>query len=329
MNVLVTGGSGFVGASLARALVERGDRVRVLRRANSSLVALQGLPVEHVIGDILDPDAVARAVAGCDMVFHSAAISSYWRSRREQVYRTNVEGTRIVMEACLRANVGRVVHTSSCAAIGIAPDGSFADEQTPFDGLSRTFAYADSKRLAEEAVQKVVARGLDAVIVNPATVIGAGDVYVGSGSLVVEIARGRMPVVPPGGMCVVDIDAVVAGHLLAAERGRTGERYILGGENLSHRRIAEIVAEVVRRRAPRVVVPPIMLRSAAAIVDTWNRVSRRPPLISGEQIRLSGINFFFNSSKAMRELGYPLMPFREAARKAFAWYKEHGYVNGR
>lgn len=329
MNILVTGGSGFVGASLARALVERGNHVRVLRRASSSLVALQDLPVEHIIGDILDPDAVARAVAGCDMVFHSAAISSYWRSKRAEVYRTNVQGTRIVMDACLRAGVRRVVHTSSCAAIGIAPDGMAANEQTPFDALSRTFVYADSKRLAEEAVQKAVARGLDAVIVNPATVIGAGDVYVGSGSLVVELARGRMPVVPPGGMCVVDIDAVVAGHFLAAEHGRTGERYILGGENLSHQRIAEIVADVVGKCAPRLVVPPVMLRPAAAVVDAWNRVSRRPPLISGEQIRLSGVNFFFDSSKAARALGYPLMPFRDAAAKAFVWYREHGYVNGR
>jgi dihydroflavonol-4-reductase len=229
------------------------------------------------------------------------------------------------MDACLSAGVRRVVHTSSCAAIGIAPNG-IADEQTPFDALSRTFVYADSKRLAEEEVRRAVARGLDAVIVNPATVIGAGDVYVGSGSLVVEIARGRMPAVPPGGMCVADIDAVVQGHLAAAERGRTGERYILGGENLSHRRIAQVVAQVVGRRAPRLVVPSVMLRPAAAAVDTWNNVSRRPPLISGEQVRLSGVNFFFNSSKAMRELGYPLMPFRDAARKAFAWYQEHGYI---
>lgn len=325
MNILVTGGSGFVGARLARALIERGDHVRVLRRANSSLVALADLPVEHVVGDILDREAVARAVEGCDLVFHTAAISSYWRARREQIYRTNVEGTRIVMEACLHAGVRRVVHTSSVAAIGIAP-GGFADEQTPFDALSRTFVYADSKRMAEEEVQRAVARGLDAVIVNPATVIGAGDVYVGSGSLVVAIARGRMPVVPPGGMCVVDIDAVVHGHLAAAERGRTGERYILGGENLSHRRIAQVVAEVVGTRAPRLVAPRVVLRPAAVAVDALNRVSRRPPLISGEQIRLSGINFFFNSGKAMRELGYPLMPFREAARKAFVWYRAHGYV---
>ncbi len=326
MNILVTGGSGFVGASLARALVARGDQVRVLRRANSSLVALQDLPVEHVIGDILDSSAMACAVSGCDMVFHSAAISSYWRSQRTEVYRTNVEGTRIVMEACLHAGVTRVVHTSSCAAIGIAPPGGFADEQTPFDALSHTFAYADSKRLAEEEVQKAVARGLDAVIVNPATVIGAGDVYMGSGSLVVEIARGRMPMVPPGGMCVADIDAVVQGHLAAADRGRTGERYILGGENLSYRRIAQVVAEVVGKRAPHLVVPRPLLDPAAAIVETWNNVSRRPPLINGEQIRLSGVNFFFNSSKAIRELGYPLMPFREAARKAFRWYQEHGYI---
>lgn len=326
MNILVTGGTGFIGANLVAALLARGDHVRVLRRATSSLVALEDLPVEHVLGDVLEPEAVARAVAGCDLVFHVAAVSSYWRAKRAQVYQVNVEGTRIVMEACLRAGVPRVVHTSSVAAIGIPAPGSLADETTPFDALSRTFVYADSKRLAEDEVQRAVQRGLDAVIVNPATVIGARDHYLGSGSLVVELARGRMPAVPPGGMCVADADAVTQGHLLAAVRGRTGARYILGGENLSHRQIAEIVAEVVGTPVPRLVVPRPLLRPAALAVDTFNAVSRRPPLISGEQIRLSGIHFYFDSSKAVRELGYPIMPFREAARKAYEWYRAHGFI---
>ncbi|HEY3228882.1 MAG TPA: NAD-dependent epimerase/dehydratase family protein, partial [Roseiflexaceae bacterium] len=228
MKVLVTGGTGFLGANLVAALLERGDAVRVLRRANSSLIALDGLPVEHVIGDILEPDAVARAVAGCDLVFHVAALASYWRARRDQVYRVNVEGTRIVMDACSRAGVPRVVHTSSVAAVGIPPPGTVGDETTPFDALSATFAYADSKHRAEAEVQNAVARGLDVVIVNPASVFGAGDHYLNTGRIVIEYGRGRIPVVPPGGMCVVDVDAVVRGHLLAAERGRAGERYILG-----------------------------------------------------------------------------------------------------
>lgn len=326
MRVLVTGGTGFLGANLVAALVERGDTVRVLRRANSSLVALDGLAVDQVIGDILDPAAVDQAVRGCDLVFHVAALASYWRARREQVYRVNVEGTRTVMEACLRAGVPRVVHTSSVAAIGIAPRGTIADETTPFDALSATFAYADSKRRAEEVVQQAIARGLDVVIVNPASVFGAGDHYLNTGRIVIEYGRGRIPVVPPGGMCVVDVDAVVQGHLLAAARGRTGERYILGGENLTHRQIAATIAAVTGRRAPRLVVPRPLLGPLARLVDAVNRISPWPPLVSGEQIRLSGEDFFFDSGKAVRELGYPLMPFRGAVEKAYRWYRDHGYM---
>jgi dihydroflavonol-4-reductase len=326
MRVLVTGGTGFVGASLVAALVRRGDQVRVLRRASSSLKALEGLEVEHVLGDILEPEAVARAVAGCDLVFHVAAISSYWRSQRDQIYKVNVEGTRIVMEACLRAGVPRVVHTSSIAAIGIPPAGTLGTEETPFDALSRTFPYFDSKRLAEEEVRKAVARGLEAVIVNPGTVIGAGDHYMVSGSIVVEMARGRMPAVPPGGMPVVDIDAVVQGHLAAAARGRVGERYVLNGENLSHHALASIVGGVIGKRPPRLVLPRWMLPPLAAVIDLFNRISPRPPLISGDQIRVGGANIFFDPAKAVRELDMPLLPIRAAVEKAHRWYRDHGYI---
>jgi dihydroflavonol-4-reductase len=326
MKVLVTGGTGFLGANLAAALVRRGDAVRVLRRANSSLVALEGLPVEHAIGDITEPDAVERAVDGCDLVFHVAAIAAYWRSKPGRIYHVNVEGTRIVMAACLRAGVPRVVHTSSVAAVGIAARGAVADETTPFDALSATFAYADSKHRAEAAVRDAAARGLNVVIVNPASVFGAGDHYLNTGRIVIEYGRGRIPLVPPGGMCVVDVDAVTQGHLLAAERGRAGERYILGGENLSHRQVTATVAAVASVRAPWLVVPRGLLGPAAVVVDAFSRVSPWAPPINGEQLKLSGVDFYFDSSKAVRELGYPIMPFRGAVEKAYRWYKEHGYL---
>ena len=251
MKVLVTGGTGFVGSQIVAALVRRGDAVRVLHRATSKLIMLEGLPVEHVLGDVQEPEAVARAVAGCDLVFHVAAVASYWRTQREQVYRVNVEGTRIVMEACLAAGVPRVVHTSSVAAIGIPRNGRPADESATFDAFSATFAYADSKHRAEAVVLQAVARGLPAVIVNPGAIYGAGDHNLISGSMVLELARRSVPLVPDGGLCVVDIDAVVQGHLAAAERGRIGERYILGGENLTLLEIATEICAVVGRRAPR------------------------------------------------------------------------------
>jgi dihydroflavonol-4-reductase len=221
--------------------------------------------------------------------------------------------------------VPRVVHTSSAAAVGIARQGA-ADETTPFDRLSATFAYADSKRRAEAVVHDMVARGLPAVIVNPAVVIGAADHYLNSGSLVIAYSKGRIPAVPSGGICVADVDAVTHGHLAAAARGRIGERYILGGENLSYLQVAATIATASGARRPRLVVPAGVLALIAPLIDMYNRVSRKPPQLSGEQLRLSRVNFFFDSGKAVRELGYPLLPFRGAVEKALAWYRANRYL---
>jgi dihydroflavonol-4-reductase len=326
MKVLVTGGTGFVGSQLAAALVRRGDDVRVLRRADSSLVALDNLPVEHVTGDILDPRAVAKAVSGCDLVFHVAALSSYWRAQEALVYRINVDGTRVVMNACLQAAVPRVVFTSSVAAVGIPRNGLPADETMAFDAVSASLAYADSKHRAEREVLAAIERGLSAVIVNPAAVFGPGDHHLISGSMIVAFARQSLPVVPPGGLCVVDIDAVVQGHLAAAERGRTGERYILGGENLSFAQIVKTICEVVGQSSPRWTLPSWTLSPTAVAIDTINRLNLRSPVLSGDQARLSAYNIHFDSSKAVRELSYPLLPFRNAVERAYDWYRQHGYI---
>lgn len=326
MRVLVTGATGFIGSQLARELVGQGHQVRVLRRAGSKTLMLDGLTVEHVFGDILQPEAMAQAVAGCEWVFHVAALASYWRSQRDQVYAVNVRGAQVVMDACLRAGVRRVVLTSSVAAIGVPRDGQIANEETPFDPLSASFAYADSKHRAEEVVREAVARGLDAVIVNPAAVIGPGDHNLITGSMIVAYARRAVPFVTPGGLCMADVAAVVAGHILAAQRGRTGQRYILGGENLPHREIARVITEVAGRPVPRWMIPRWALGPAAMVTEAINRIIPASPIVSGEQIRLSAFNAFYDSSKAVRELGYPLLPFRAAVEKAYAWYKEHGYL---
>lgn len=327
MKILVTGATGFIGSQLTAALVRHGHQVRVLRRASSRTLMLADLPdVEHVLGDILQPDAVAQAVRGCELVYHVAALSSYWRAQRDQVYRVNVEGTRVVMDACLRAGVRRVVHTSSAAAIGVRRDGLPADETTPFDAFSARWAYADSKHRAEQVVYRAIEQGLDAVIVNPAAVIGPGDHYLISSSMVIEFAQRPIPAVPPGGVCLADIAAVVQGHITAAERGRTGERYILGGENLSNQQVAATICEIAGRPAPRWTIPGWLLGPAALTVDALNRISPRPPVVSGEQLRLAAHNVFYDSGKAVRELSYPLLPFRNAAERAYRWYLEHGYL---
>lgn len=325
MKILVTGASGFVGGQLTAELVRRGHAVRVLRRASSNLIGLEGLEVEHVIGDILDPEAVARAVAGCDQVFHVAAVSTYLRSTKEQLYRVNVEGTRNVMAACLAAGVARVVHTSSVAAIGIPRDGTPADEATVFDAFSARWPYADSKHRAEIEVQRAVAAGLPAVIVNPAVVVGPGDHYLVA-SAGIELARRQPLLVPPGGLCAADVAAVVAGHIAAAERGRVGERYILGGENLTYLEAMTTIAEIAGLRPPRGTLPAWLLGPAATAIDAWNRISGRPPMIGGEQLRLAALRVYYDSRKAVRELDYPLLPFRPAAERAYRWYREHGYI---
>lgn len=326
-RVLVTGGTGFNGINLVQALLNRGDTVRVLARGRSNQSELNSLDCEVLIGDILDRDLVCRAVGNCEIVFHLAALVAYWKAHRSDVYKINVEGTRVVMEACLREGVSRVVHTSSVSAIGIPRAGSIATEETEFDARSKTVAYSDSKRISEIIVHKAVQRGLDARIVNPAQIIGRGDHGLYMGSVVQSFQRGRVLAVPSGGICMVDVDAVVQGQLGAAEKGRIGERYILGGENLSYLEIAKILAEITGRNAPRGILPSWLLNPAAKIVDLSNRFRKQTPTICGEHVRLGSERLYYDSTKAVSELDYPLMYFRSAMVKAYQWYFEKGHIH--
>jgi dihydroflavonol-4-reductase len=326
VKALVTGATGFVGSNIAASLAARGDQVRVLRRTTSRLDALEGVPVEHVVGDILEPDSLARAVQGCQVVFHVAAVAQYWRVGKDTVYRVNVEGTRNVMQAALEAGVKRVVHTSSVAALGYSPGGHLADESQAFPQELSWWPYGHSKYLAELEVHKAVSQGLPAVIVNPTIIIGPRDVNFVSGSLLQASVKGQLRVVPPGGSNVVHSDNVVSGQLAAAERGRVGERYILGGENLSHWEAAKIIASITGGAGPILVLPKWTLSPLAHLMDTINGLSQRPPLVTGEQIRLGGKTFYVDTSKAVRELGLPQTPFRQAVSDAYIWYREHGLL---
>jgi dihydroflavonol-4-reductase len=326
VKALITGATGFVGSNIAAALAARGDQVRVLRRATSRLDALEGVPVEHVVGDILEQDSLATAVQGCEVVFHVAAVAQYWRMGKDTVYRVNVEGTRNVMQAALKAGVKRVVHTSSVAALGYLPGGNLADESQTFPQELSWWPYGHSKYLAELEVQKAVRQGLPAVIVNPTIIIGPRDVNFVSGSLIQASVKGQLRVVPPGGSNVVHSRDVVTGQLAAAERGRVGERYILGGENLSHWEAAMMIASITGGARPVLVLPGWTLSPLARLVDTINGLSHRPPLVTGEQIRLGGQTFYVDISKAVRELGLPQTPFRQAVTDAYRWYQERGLL---
>jgi dihydroflavonol-4-reductase len=218
------------------------------------------------------------------------------------------------------------VHTSSVAAIGYSPPEAPADETQVFPEHLSWFIYGHSKHLAELEVHKAVAQGLPAVIVNPGMVFGPRDLNFVSGTAIRASVKGQLRVVPPGGSNLVHVADVVAGHIAAAERGRVGERYILGGENLSHRQAAQIISEVTGGPPPVLTLPPQLLPFIARLVDSFNRFSRRPPLVTGEQLRLGDKTFYLRNDKAVRELGLPQTPFRQAVADAYAWYREHGLL---
>lgn len=327
MLALVTGATGFIGANLVEALTQRGWAVRALHRPSSSLKALAGLHYESAIGDVTDPASLGTAMAGVDVVFHVAAVADYWRSDAGKMMQVNVDGTRNVLQAALDASVRRVVFTSSCASLGRPPFGQALDERAQFNLQPHEFPYGYSKHLAEQICREFVARGLDIVIVNPAVVFGPRDVNLISSSLIVEAAQRVIPFVPPGGVSVVDVADVCAGHIAAAERGCTGERYILTGENLTYRQLFDIVADVVGRPRPRLTLPGVLFKAAALPVDVVHRRLGWKLPMSSEQVRFAAETFWFDPSKARRELGLTVRPVAETIARTYAWYVEHGYIN--
>ncbi|MBN2393756.1 MAG: NAD-dependent epimerase/dehydratase family protein [Anaerolineae bacterium] len=321
---LVTGATGCVGANVVEALLARGYAVRALRRATSKLDALAGLDPEYATGDVLDEASLSAAMAGCELVFHAAAVSQYWRNKPEAIYAANVDGTRNVLRAAMAQSVRRVVFTSSVAVLGVPTRrGQCLDESAAFNLRPAQFHYGHSKVLAEAEVQRAVAEGLDVVIVNPVSVIGQRDIYFVGGEILRTAKRGLLIGAPPGGMGIVSAKATGEGHVLAAERGATGERYILNGENVSHRALMALAAEVTGGRAPWFIIPRVLMSPFAALVDLLNRVWRATPLVDGSQLHLSARDMYFDGSKAERELGFVGGSAQAAIAEAWAWYSEH------
>jgi len=324
---LVTGATGFVGAAVTRALLAAGQRVRVLARPRSNRQNLAELDVEIAEGSLEDPISLARAVAGCRYLFHVAADYRLWVPDPAAMFRANVDGTSALMAAALAAGVERIVYTSSVATLGLVSDG-LADEATPSGIGDMIGPYKQSKFAAEAAVRALIAeRALPAVIVNPSTPIGPGDVKpTPTGRLVVEAARGKMPGYVDTGLNIVHVDDVAAGHLLAAERGAVGERYILGGENLALADILAVVARVVGRRPPVFKVPYAVILPVALGAELVARITGREPFVTLDGARMSRKKMYFSSAKAMRELGYGPRPAREAIADAVAWFETNGYL---
>lgn len=324
---LVTGATGLVGANLAAALAERGWRVRVLRRATSPTAALEGIPHEPVIGDALDSDSLLRAMQGCDVVFHVAGVADHWRADKARMYRVNVEGVRLAAEAAAAARVERFVLTSSVAALGIGPHGQLRTEEDTFNIPPARFPYGHSKFLGEEELRKVIReKGLDAVIVNPSAVLGPRDEHLGSASLILEVRRFSLPFVPNGGMNLVYAGDVAWGHIAAAERGRKGERYILGGHNISHRELYRVIGRAIGKKVPSRVAPTWLLLALARLVDVIKPVLPPSVPLTGEVIRHATETFYVSTAKADREFGLPHTSVEETVQRTVAWLREKGHL---
>ena len=328
MRAFVTGGTGFIGGAVVRRLLAEGHQVRALVRTGANTRQLDGLPVETIEGDLGDRESLQRGIAGCDWVFHVAALYSYWGHQSDDFYQTNVEGTRRVLEVARQEGVERVVYTSSIAALGLHQDHTPATEDTPSSLEDRIGPYQRSKFLAEEVAREYAREGLPVVIVNPSTPVGVGDHKpTPTGQIIVDFLNGRFFAYVDTGLNIVDVEDVAAGHLLAGERGRVGERYILGGENLTLKQLLDLLAEISGHPRARFRIPHSVALAWSYLDVTLARLNtRRVPAATPEKVRLSCRYEFFDPAKAVRALGLPQTPAREGLRKAVAWYRAHGYA---
>jgi len=326
-TVLLTGASGFVGSAVARRLREEGFQVRVLVRATSPVAHLADLGLEFVTGDLRDAESVRRAMAGVRHLFHVAADYRLWARNPDELTQTNVAGTRLLMQEAMREGVERVVYTSSVATLAARADGVSADETMPLTEDKAIGVYKRSMVAAERAVEALIAEGLPAVIVNPSTPIGPRDVKpTPTGRIIVEAASGRMPAFVDTGLNMVHVDDVAEGHLAAFERGRIGERYVLGGQNATLAEILATVAQVVGRRPPRIRIPRQALMPFAHVTEAVARVTGREPMLTRDGLRMSKNKMFFSSAKAETELGYRARPYREGITDAIEWFRRAGYL---
>lgn len=328
MKVLVTGATGFVGAAVARALVGAGWQVRVLVRGGSDRSNLQALSLEVVTGDLADSNSLEHALEGCAGLFHVAADYRLGARDHKPLYLTNVEGTRNILTAARKVGVQRAVYTSSVATIGIPSDGTPGEERTPVSLTNMIGHYKRSKYLGEEVARDAARMGMPVVIVNPSTPVGPGDIKpTPTGQLVLDAASGRMPAYVDTGLNIVHVDDVAAGHLLAFERGRAGERYILGGEDMTLETILAQIAQLVGRRPPRIRLPYAAVLPVAYMAEAFAKISGRSGRVTLEGVRMSRKRMFFSSDKAVNELGYRWRPSLKAFEDAVHWFRARGLLS--
>jgi dihydroflavonol-4-reductase len=325
MNALITGATGFVGGAVTRALVRSGVGVRVLARADSDLHNLEGLPLERVAGDLRDPASLKEALAGCTHLYHVAAHYALWAKDPSIFYDINVTGTRNLLEAARDVGIERTVYCSTIGAIGLPPQGGLGTEETPVSLDQMAGHYKRSKYLAEQEVLKLAKDGLPVVIVNPSAPVGAGDVKpTPTGQVIVDFMKGRMPAYIETGLNIVDVDDVAAGHLLAMQKGRQGERYILGCKNLMLREVFDILSKLTGIKAPSIKLSRLAILPLAYANQWIANLTGYPPRIPLEGVKMAKYKMHYDCSKAIRELGLPQTPPEVALEKAVKWFREHG-----
>jgi dihydroflavonol-4-reductase len=328
MLAFVTGATGFVGSHVARALDERGADLRLLVRPTSNPQNIGALDAEQAVGDLRDPASLEKAMAGCDTVFHVAADYRLWIRDPDQMYRSNVDGTRAVLQAARNNGVRRVVYTSSVATMGFRADGQPVDEDSPVSLEHMIGHYKRSKFMAEQLAMEAGRSGIDVVVVNPTTPVGEQDIKpTPTGRIIVDFLKKKFPAYVDTGLNLVDVEECARGHVAALEKGRSGERYILGGENLTLKQILDKLADITGLPSPKVRVPYV-LALAAGVVDevVTGHIRRGEPRATVDAVRMGRKKMFVSSAKAEHELGWKVVAVDEALRRAVDWFRAHGYV---
>jgi dihydroflavonol-4-reductase len=327
MKALVTGATGFVGAAVVRALVKTGVEVRVLARRDSDFSNLQQFKIDGAYGDLRDKESLRKALTGCRQLYHVAAHYALWARNPAIFYDVNVTGTKNLMEAARDVGTERIVYCSTIGAIGLPPDGGLGTEETPVSLEQMAGHYKRSKYLAEQEVLKLAKQGLPVVIVNPSAPVGEGDVKpTPTGQVIVDFMKGRMPAYIETGMNIVDVDDVAAGHLLAMQKGRIGERYILGTKNLMLREVFEILSRLTGVNMPSVKLPRELILPLAYLNLAFSWMTGIPPRIPLEGVKMAKYKMHYDCSKAIRELGIPQTPPEVALEKAVRWFRDHKYA---
>ena len=328
MLIFVTGATGFVGSHVARALAAQGADLRLLIRSSSDLRNIQELQAERVVGDLRDAASLKKAVAGCDVVFHVAADYRLWVRDPEQMYRSNVEGTRAILEAARENKVRRVIYTSSVATMGFQSNGHLANEDSPVSLDNMIGPYKRSKFMAEEIAVEAGRSGMDVVVVNPTTPVGERDIKpTPTGRIVVDFLKKKFPAYVDTGLNLVDVTECARGHIAALEKGRSGERYILGGENLTLKQILDKLAAITGLPSPKIRVPYV-LALATGVVDqvVTGHIRNREPRATIDAVRMGRKKMFVSSNKAERDLGWKTVPVDGALRRAVEWFQTNGYA---